>query len=418
MNQHFENQFKRLGKDDVAVVSRRGPVRLGRSRILAILIALAAMVLIALNWQGLLDLRRSVAEWFFGEVPTRYFPTRDAVLRLITALLAIAGLAIATLFSCISLRRKLTGTVSRAVLRLASRCMMPVIVVFVSLAIGEWLCFANPISQADGQTITAHQWSERYWGPLNQRGFRDTKEYRVGDRPILLVLGDSFAAGYGVRQEERFSAHLQEEYPQHDVWTWAECGWSSAIQFAEIRRLADSGEFNHVGIVALQYFLNDIETDDLTKPGSAPTLTRKSYLADRLYWTLRNATDSDGILYRDAALARYENSSAWQTHSEDLRQLCNLLSAKKIPMLVVIFPFLESDVAVSQPAVNKVSRFFFEQHIAAVVDASDIVASIPVQRRIASYMDGHPSAELHRRIAERLEEEIRRIDLQRVERIR
>ena len=56
-------------------------------------------------------------------------------------------------------------------------------------------------SDGMGHTLAAQRWMQRYWHPINAQGFRDIDHapQQLSERDVLLVIGDSFAAGHGSR---------------------------------------------------------------------------------------------------------------------------------------------------------------------------------------------------------------------------
>ena len=74
------------------------------------------------------------------------------------------------------------------------------------------------------------------------------------DQNIISVLGDSFAMGWGVNDDETFSYHLQKLMDK----TVINLGVSSYGTIREIKKLKLNQFYNQVDTVIIQYHLNDI----------------------------------------------------------------------------------------------------------------------------------------------------------------
>lgn len=72
---------------------------------------------------------------------------------------------------------------------------------------------------------------------LNSRGLRDAEhaEARTPGRPRALVLGDSFAWGFGVEQPARFSDLLEKSIPGAEIVNAGVCGYGTDQEFLWLR---------------------------------------------------------------------------------------------------------------------------------------------------------------------------------------
>jgi len=115
--------------------------------------------------------------------------------------------------------------------------------------------FAYCFVQSDGFafTLSANRWHAKYWKPINSYGYRDY-EPEWGKKTVFVV-GDSFAAGAGIRNiDNRLSNVLSQKLG--DDWTvtiLAQSGWSPDEY---LKALQDHQE--KPDVIIISYFLNDI----------------------------------------------------------------------------------------------------------------------------------------------------------------
>lgn len=89
----------------------------------------------------------------------------------------------------------------------------------------------------------------------NSWGYRDTEWPETENRTRILVLGDSYAWGWGVSVEERFSGVLQKLNPEITVCNLAQPGYSTD---QELLVLQNDGSRLKPALVLIQFCANDI----------------------------------------------------------------------------------------------------------------------------------------------------------------
>ncbi len=250
-------------------------------------------------------------------------------------------------------------------------------------------------------------WNATYWKPINSLGFRDvdhTPESLVGKK-LMLVVGDSFAAGHGVADvADRFSDVLGKRLG--NGWAVANIAERSANTPQEFDIL---GRYPHrPDAVLLSYFLNDIESAAeklaLTRvfkakepEGALKALVDRSSFANFLYWRLSlwlAATPYDH--FRGYLPSLFDHPEVWRLHEAELGRFAAYARERKIPLHVVVFPNL-LDVEGSRPMTRKVADAFRERDI-PVLDLSDILAGREPSGLIVAPADAHPNAAVHREV--------------------
>jgi len=262
-------------------------------------------------------------------------------------------------------------------------------------------------------TLAHQNWQDRYWQE-NSEGFRDQEWTPTDwqDRTTLVILGDSFASGWGVNNPaDRFGDVLAARLgPDYAVINRSKPGLSTPQQLDVLRDYPP----DEPDIVLLQYFLNDIELAsasvsrfweaEFPDPRQLPWLIRESHLFNFLYWRLYSLTASINTTfegsYWDWQYATYDDATIWEIHKQQLEDFIDGVEALGAELYVVIFPNMEDPVG-SIPYVDRV-RFVFEErgYSDNVLTLHDELATWDPVEAVASPRDAHPSAAFHRRVGE------------------
>jgi hypothetical protein len=90
---------------------------------------------------------------------------------------------------------------------------------------------------------------------LNSDGFRNSREFDERDgRPRILVTGDSFVFGQGVRAEHRLTEQLESMEPRWRVDNMGMTGWGIDLM---IRAIEQFGKKAHPDVVVLSVYTDD-----------------------------------------------------------------------------------------------------------------------------------------------------------------
>lgn len=327
-------------------------------------------------------------------------------------LLAGIGLAFGLL---IGLRRCWTGsTLGR---NLIENILVSSLAFFLAFMAAE-VYFAF-FAQTDNQiaTLAARNWLNRYW-TLNSMGYRDVEwaELDLQGKRKILVLGDSLAEGYGIKNvEDRFSNILGRKLgADFVVMNIAVAGLNTAGEIEKVKGFPYKPE-----ILIYQYYINDIEDAArergyrLTNPAPRPwpvfePLVKNSYALNFIYWRLvqmgPRSPDGDYLSWVKQA---YNDPGIWWLHQQQLLTLYEGTASEKVKLVVVVFPAL-TDVRGSREITSKVVDFFSQRGV-PTLDVAGLVEDVPSKQLVVNPFDAHPNEWLHQQVADKLYELVSRL---------
>jgi lysophospholipase L1-like esterase len=251
-------------------------------------------------------------------------------------------------------------------------------------------------------------WWEKYWHPVNALGYHDKEVTDGAGKKNVLVIGDSFAAGHGLKNvNERFSDILESELGA-DKYTVYNLGVSGADTKDEAGRLEKFPQ--KPDVIVLQYFPNDIEKvgreKGLTLTGSEPyadlkgpmaTLVKRFYLPNFIYWQLPHTGFSTFEKFVQKA---YTDTTILNAHLRDMSRMIAYKDSTHAKMYAVFIPFLfqlDKSAGYTKPVED-----YLKAHGVTVVPINDGIAQIPDKERVVGKNDGHAGAAVNALIADRL----------------
>jgi hypothetical protein len=280
--------------------------------------------------------------------------------------------------------------------------------------------FYYVIVQSDGCnfTLSAKRWQQKYWTPVNSLGYRDDEHTgaQLEGRKTVFVVGDSFAAGYGIKDyRDRFSGVLQKKMGEGSVViTVANPGWDTAREYEGIVSYPHKPD-----VIALIYLINDIESAARKKafyrptlippPGKiVKTLVMRSYFLDFVYWRLYRFKNVDiEQVYWGYIKECYSNEEIWRTHKDELLDIVNYARDNGAELIVVVFPQLQ-DIEGSRVFTSNVTDFLVSNKV-RVIDLTDILAGRNPMELVVNPVDAHPNEGLHEEVAELLFEQMQEL---------
>ena len=217
----------------------------------------------------------------------------------------------------------------------------------------------------------------------------------IAARAAKLRFGERLESGLLARGERNISVR--------------NAGWPGANIRAKHRRLASYPV--EPDVVVLQYLTDDIHGYVLREgeefsgfkryadiPEPLHPIVDSSFLANWLYWSVPRTSVLDADFGRFEEL--YANPVVLEHHLEDVGKVIDWAEARDVELVAVIFPFLQ-DLEMSGPMTAPVESLFRSRGV-PIVDVTTLVDDMPVDARLVSRFDPHPSAEVHRRVSEAL----------------
>ena len=266
-------------------------------------------------------------------------------------------------------------------------------------------------------TLSAQNWKNHYWQPVNSLGYRD-REWAAEDvegKLKIMVVGDSLAAGLGIENyEDRFSNKLNELLGDEViVFNVASSGWHTGREIEAIINYPYKPD-----ILILAYFINDIEgsafsqgvkrreLDIYRSPPLLRPLIENSYAFNFLYWRIVRFGLQEGQAgYWQWLSEIFDTPEIWWVHQQELQTIYEGVQAEGISLIVVVFPnitTLEESQKITRPVLD-----FFESRGVATLDVTTLIADTDPKELMASPVDGHPNEIVHGVVAEQLYQMIR-----------
>ena len=299
---------------------------------------------------------------------------------------------------------------------LAPRLLAAYLSLMLLLALGEVFFRYAYAESGWGFTLAYKNWHDRYWQNTNSHGYRD-REWTAGDfagKTSVMLLGDSFTAGWGVNDpEDRFGDVLADLLGEE--YAVANLGLPGGTPPRELK-LAREHPLQEPDIIIYQYYLNDIDDaalkiDDFWSPQfpiPPQWIDEESYLANFIWWRvvplLTTIKASDDESYWEWNYRTYQNLTIFDIHREELAEVMQFAEERDARLIVVIFPNMADPVG-SIRYVDAIATVFEENGYSEILKLFDEAAAWNPDESMVSNRDAHPSAAFHRRVGELIYEE-------------
>ena len=255
-------------------------------------------------------------------------------------------------------------------------------------------------------TKVSVRWFQRHYH-MNASGCRDDLNYAApiqsGKRRITF-LGDSFAAGHGVKEaEDLFAFRLRQVHPEWEIHLLAQPGFDTSNELRTLTNQVNSPY--QLDQVVLVYCLNDIgdllpEMDQALQQVYADEehsgwLRRHSYFVNTVYSRLSLRLNPDLKHYFNLLLAGYRGP-VWQQQRQRLKELRDLTQSHGGRLSVVTFPFFEalgSDYKY-QFVHDQLDQYWRDLGVPHL-DLLPIYRDLPPRQLMVNRFDAHPNERAH-----------------------
>ncbi len=292
--------------------------------------------------------------------------------------------------------------------RRAAQNLMLVVLAIVFTLLALELFFKLFFAQTDGfnYTLASKNWFERHWH-TNSLGYRDIEwtPEKVAGHTKIMVLGDSFVAGYGIEKEEdRFSNLLGQQLgDSYAVMNVGELGASTKTEIENALSYPYPPD-----VIILSFYVNDIQDTAKSMGYNRPAAQNEgpfpvdySYALNFFYWRVyRLGAQEWSDQYWNWLSGLYDNPDIWEIYQQELLQIADFINQNDGRLVVVVFPNL-ADVEGSRRITSGVTQLY-RDHNVPVLDVTDLVAGMAPADLIASPVDSHPNEWVHSLVAEKL----------------
>jgi len=267
------------------------------------------------------------------------------------------------------------------------------------------------------QSLSHQVWHQRHWA-TNAQGYRDFDSERLTDEPAILCIGDSYTAGYGIKDTaNRYSNLLQKHYEDRRVYNLGVPGEGISYQLRTLETFIRPGD-----VIIWQYFGDDITGDEEVlkelmkdtalvstfmkavdplghRPVFQQVFIRTSFLLNYLYWNKIHPTLESGLI--EMLRRIYEEERYFSIHREQLRSFLTISRQKEASVISLIMPILINEDLSDEIYEERLLDVFLQEEV-PVLRVSKLSRPLPLREKVVNKMDAHTNENMHRIIAEEL----------------
>ena len=263
-----------------------------------------------------------------------------------------------------------------------------------------------PRSHRINDSLASKMWFAKYWH-TNELGYRD-KEFveKSGGKKRILLLGDSFAAGHGIKKSsDRFGNLLEAKLGEdHEVYNLGVNGSYPDDELDRFRMFPFKADQ-----LVLCWFVNDIHVAS-EKSGepfiglknksrrNVISLLHGSYFVNYLYWSFSHEKEPEA--YLEFLKAAFVNNKIMHVHREEIIRIAIMARKKRMKFSVALFPMME-DVKGSAFAIGPMKKMLDDLGV-KYCDLQPALEQYKSSELIVNKMDAHPNEFAQKIIAEEL----------------
>jgi hypothetical protein len=259
-------------------------------------------------------------------------------------------------------------------------------------------------------------WMKRYNQNINNLGYRDEEPNPDKSKKNVLVIGDSFVAGHGIKYDEMFVNILKTDLQDNfNVFNLGVCGSHTDREFDSLLNYPVSPD-----VIVLCYYHNDIESaminynffPDIKNPRDNLSNFSKLFVDNSLFinflFTLsaKKSISSQFMESEQNDIIAYLHQDLWEYQINSLDSFYNYASDNNTEFIIVFFPGLGDGIVFTNELAGKKIEQYCNDRGIEFINIYDEIKNIPLKRRVANSLDHHPSAEVNRIVAEKLQDKI------------
>ncbi len=255
-------------------------------------------------------------------------------------------------------------------------------------------------------------WQKKYWNPINSLGYRDVEPVENGGKKNILITGDSFVAGHGVRYEDVFSSVLKKELSQeYNVFNLGVCGSHTEREYDSLLTYPIKPD-----IIILGYYHNDIESamikhniqPKISNPKDKLSSFSKFLIDNSLFLNFifsikaKSQISAEFMESEQNDILLYLNEDIWNTQKQSLKKFKEYSNENNVRLIIVFIPGLGEGIAFTNVIAGKKIEDFCREENIEFINIYQHIKNLPASKRIANKFDQHPSPEVHKIIAKEL----------------
>lgn len=281
------------------------------------------------------------------------------------------------------------------------------------------LAFTFKTNSTNVYTDLSNQiWMKRYFHPINNLGYRDIEPTEDSKKDNILIVGDSFVAGHGIKTEEMFSNLMKDAIgSDYNIYNLGVCGSHTEREFDSLKNYPIDPD-----IIILSYYHNDIESaminykfsPNIKNPKDnlsnlSKLIIDRSFLLNFVFTNYAKKSISKQFMESPKNdLTAYLHENLWNYQANELDKFKDYAEEKNAELFIVFFPAMGEGITFSHELAGiKLEEYCKDREI-SYLDLYPHIIDIPQNLRVANPLDHHPSADINVVISDLLIEEIKK----------